>query len=179
MALASGAPADAAELSTLAVAGFSFKDTSGEVRDQTAEHAARLKAFGAVLHDDLSASPKIDLVALPCEADRCGDLGSIATQARAASAKYLLVGEVHKMSTLIGWVKFVVLDLSENKPVCDRYLTYRGDTDEAWRRGRIHRAGCGEVLHTVGNARRVDWHAHSSSGVSGPGSPPAAAMASL
>lgn len=134
MALASGAPADAAELSTLAVAGFSFKDTSGEVRDQTAEHAARLKAFGAVLQDDLSASPKIDLVALPCEVDRCGDLGAIATQARAASARYLLVGEVHKMSTLVGWVKFAVLDLSENKPVCDRYLTYRGDTDEAWRR---------------------------------------------
>jgi hypothetical protein len=38
------------------------------------------------------------------------------------------------MSTLVGWVKFAVLDLSENKPLCDRYLTYRGDTDEAWRR---------------------------------------------
>ena len=126
--------ANAAEPSALAVASFAFKDTSGEVRDQTAEHAARLKEFGVVLQDDLSASPKIDLVALPCEAGRCGDLGAIATQAKAASARYLLVGEVHKMSTLVGWVKFAVLDLSENKPLCDRYLTYRGDTDEAWRR---------------------------------------------
>ncbi len=134
IAAAFAATADAAEPSTLAVASFNFRDTSGEVRDQTAEHAARLKAFGAVLRDDLSASPKIDLVALPCEAGRCGDIGAIATQAKAASAKYLLVGEVHKMSTLVGWVKFAVLDLSQNKPVCDRYLTYRGDTDEAWRR---------------------------------------------
>lgn len=134
IAVAFAATANAAEPSTLAVASFAFKDTSGEVRDQSAEHAARLKEFGAVLQDDLSASPKLELVALPCEADQCGDLGAIATQAKAASARYLLVGEVHKMSTLVGWVKFAVLDLSENKPLCDRYLTYRGDTDEAWRR---------------------------------------------
>jgi hypothetical protein len=133
-ALAPIATLHAAESSALAVAGFSFKDTSGEIRDQTAEHAARLKAFGAVLNDDLAASPKIDPVALPCEASQCGDLGALAAQAKAASARFLLVGEVHKMSTLVGWVKFAVLDLDGNKPVCDRYLTYRGDTDEAWRR---------------------------------------------
>jgi hypothetical protein len=134
VALASATSAYAAEPSTLAVAAFSFRDTSGEVRDQTAEHAARLKAFGAVLNDDLAASLKIDPVALPCETGRCRDLGALAAQARAVDAKYLLVGEVHKMSTLVGWVKFAVLDLDANKPVCDRYLTYRGDTDEAWRR---------------------------------------------
>jgi hypothetical protein len=128
------ASADADESPTLAVAGFSFKDTSGEVRDQKAEHAARLKAFGTVLNGDLDASPKIVPVALPCEADKCGDVDALAAQAKAANAKYLLVGEVHKMSTLVGWVKFAVLDLDANKPVCDRYLTYRGDTDEAWRR---------------------------------------------
>jgi hypothetical protein len=133
-AIALAGSAKASEPSTLAVAGFSFKDTSGEVRDQTAEHETRLKAFGAVLNDDLAASPKIDPVALPCEAGQCADIGALATQARAASAKYLLVGEVHKMSTLIGWVKFAVLDLETKKPLCDRYLTYRGDTDEAWRR---------------------------------------------
>jgi hypothetical protein len=134
IALASATSVNAAEPPTLAVAGFNFRDTSGEVRDQTAEHATRLKAFGAVLNDDLSASPKIDPVALPCEAGRCGDLGALAARAKAASARYLLVGEVHKMSTLVGWVKFAVLDLDANKPLCDRYLTYRGDTDEAWRR---------------------------------------------
>ncbi|WP_425248644.1 DUF2380 domain-containing protein [Chelativorans salis] len=50
-----------------------------------------------------------------------------------SDAGYLLIGEVHKMSTLVGWVKFAVLDLNSNRPVCDRFLSYRGDNDEAWR----------------------------------------------
>jgi hypothetical protein len=134
--LASSAFADAVEPAALAVADFEFKDTSGEVRDQTAEHEARLEAFGVALHDALSE--KIDLVELPCQAERCTikdpGLVDLSRQARTARAKYLLIGQMHKMSTLVGWVKFAVLDLNGNKPVCDRYLTYRGDTDEAWRR---------------------------------------------
>ncbi|RWF69121.1 MAG: DUF2380 domain-containing protein [Mesorhizobium sp.] len=135
--LASAAFADA-EPTILAVTDFEFKDTSGEVRDQTAEHEARLKAFGVALQDGLSGNQKIDLVALPCRAEQCTikdpGLVDLSKRARTVSAKYLLIGQVHKMSTLVGWVKFAVLDLNDNKPVCDRYLTYRGDTDEAWRR---------------------------------------------
>ncbi|RWK65078.1 DUF2380 domain-containing protein [Mesorhizobium sp.] len=134
--LAPAAFADVVEPAILAVADFEFRDTSGEVRDQTAAHEARLKAFGVALQDGLSQ--KIDLVALPCQAEQCTikdpGLVALSKQARTASAKYLLIGQVHKMSTLVGWVKFAVLDLNDNKPVCDRYLTYRGDTDEAWRR---------------------------------------------
>lgn len=133
---ASAAFADAVEPAALAVADFEFRDTSGEVRDQTTEHEARLKAFGVALQDALSE--KIDLVALPCQTEQCTikdpGLVDLSKQARTARAKYLLIGQVHKMSTLVGWVKFAVLDLNGNKPVCDRYLTYRGDTDEAWRR---------------------------------------------
>ncbi|MER8828326.1 DUF3280 domain-containing protein [Mesorhizobium sp. M0938] len=136
--LASAAFADAAEPAALAVADFEFRDTSGEVRDQTAEHEARLKTFGVALRDSLSGNRKIDLVALPCQTEQCTirdpGLVDLSRQARTASAKYLLIGQMHKMSTLVGWVKFAVLDLNDNKPVCDRYLTYRGDTDEAWRR---------------------------------------------
>ena len=136
-ALASAALADN-RAASLAVANFDFKDTSGEIRDQTAEHDARLKAFGAALQHGLSDNQKINLVALPCQAEQCTvrdpGLADLSTQARTAGARYLLIGQVHKMSTLVGWVKFAVLDLSDNKTVCDRYLTYRGDTDEAWRR---------------------------------------------
>lgn len=128
----------AAEPSRLAIAGFDFRDTSGEVRDQVALHEARLKAFGTTLHDALADNPKIELVPLGCGADPCtprkSGLDVLSAKARTDGSRYLLVGEVHKMSTLVGWVKFAVLDLNENKPVCDRYLTYRGDTDEAWRR---------------------------------------------
>ena len=137
-ALASSALAGVDGPVSLAVANFDFKDTSGEIRDQTAEHDARLKAFGVALQHGLSDNQKIDLVALPCQTEQCTvrdpGLADLSTQARTAGARYLLIGQVHKMSTLVGWVKFAVLDLSDNKPVCDRYLTYRGDTDEAWRR---------------------------------------------
>ncbi|RWM21318.1 MAG: DUF2380 domain-containing protein [Mesorhizobium sp.] len=135
---ASAAFADVVEPTTLAIADFEFRDTSGEVRDQTAAHEARLNAFGVALQDGLSGNQKIDLVALPCQTERCTikdpGLVDLSKQARTASAKYLLIGQMHKMSTLVGWVKFAVLDWNNNKPICDRYLTYRGDTDEAWRR---------------------------------------------
>lgn len=128
----------AAEPSKLAIAGFDFRDTSGEVQDQVALHEARLKAFDVTLHDALEGNPKIELVPLACGAEPCtprkSGLDSLTSQAKTDGTRYLLVGEVHKMSTLVGWVKFAVLDLNDNKPICDRYLTYRGDTDEAWRR---------------------------------------------
>ena len=137
-ALASSALAGVDGPVPLAVANFDFKDTSGEMRDQTAEHDARLNAFGVALQHGLSGNVKIDLVALPCQTQQCTvrdpGLADLSTQAKSAGARYLLIGQIHKMSTLVGWVKFAVLDLSDNKPVCDRYLTYRGDTDEAWRR---------------------------------------------
>lgn len=130
--------ADAAEPPTLAVTGFDFRDTSGEVRDQTAEHAKRLQALGNTLQEGLSASGRTHVVPLPCQTGQCtarsNGLEALSVQARSAGARYLLIGEVQKLSTLVGNMKFAVLDLTSNKPVCDRFLTYRGDTDEAWRR---------------------------------------------
>lgn len=134
--IASAALADAAGPPTLAVANFDFRDTSGEVRNQTREHEARLKAFGVRLRDDLSEDQKIKLITLTCQVEPCtvrtSGLDVLSTQARTAGVRYLLFGEVQKTSTLVGWVKFAVLDLKDNKPLCDRFLTYRGDTDDAW-----------------------------------------------
>lgn len=130
--------ADAAEPVTLATSGFDFRDTSGEVRDQRAEHAKRLKVLGIALQEGLSASNRMNLVPLTCGAGDCtartAGVEAVSVQAREAGARYLLVGEVRKMSTLVGGVKFAVLDLASSKPICDRFLSYRGDTDEAWRR---------------------------------------------
>ncbi|MEH2470000.1 hypothetical protein V1281_000753 [Nitrobacteraceae bacterium AZCC 2161] len=135
-AIASAAFAGVDGPPTLAAANFDFRDTSGEVRDQTAEHEARLKAFGVTLRDGLSGNQKIELKALTCQAAQCSaqtpGLVALATQAKTAGVRYLLFGEIHKMSTLVGWVKFAVLDLKDDKPVCDRFMTYRGDNDEAW-----------------------------------------------
>lgn len=129
---------DAAEPVTLAISNFDFRDTSGEVRDQTAEHEKRLRALDAALQKGLSDSEGIKSVPLTCQTGKCSartaGLDALSMQARTAGARYLLIGEVHKMSTLVGGVKFAVLDLNSNTPACDRFLSYRGDTDEAWRR---------------------------------------------
>ncbi|UYG03025.1 DUF3280 domain-containing protein [Halomonas sp. LR3S48] len=138
MAMAATIVADT-EKSTLALAQFDFQDTSGEVQDQSAEHAARLRSLNETLHDGLAGNPEITLVGLECEGERCTHrtpgLAVLTRQAKTAGARYLLVGEVHKVSTLIGRVRLAVLDLNDNnKFACEQLLSYRGDSDEAWQR---------------------------------------------
>ena len=47
---------------------------------------------------------------------------------------FLLVSSVHKMSTLVQWAKFDIIDVKARTVVFDRLVTFRGDNDEAWRR---------------------------------------------
>jgi hypothetical protein len=121
----------------LAIADFDFVDTSGEVESAASDHSARLKAFDSALREGFAAKG-VKLVALACPEDHCSaaDPGfePLASRARQANARYLILGGVHKMSTLVGWVKLVVVDLGRENAVCDRLLTYRGDTLEAWQR---------------------------------------------
>ena len=122
----------------IAVAHFDFLDTSGEAQDKTARHEKQLRQFETEMRQVLSQDKAIDIVALPCKPDRCslGDPGldQLKRQAKAANAQFLLAGGLHKMSTLIGWAKLIVVDLEKSGRTCDRLLTYRGDTEEAWRR---------------------------------------------
>jgi hypothetical protein len=137
-AFALAVDARAQTVAPLAVAAFDFRDTSGEPRDQTAEHMARVKIFDTRLRENLTADARIRLVALTCRAEPCSarnaGLEPLIAQAKAANARYLMIGEFHKISTLIGSLKLAVYDLSENKVACDRALSYRGDTDEAFER---------------------------------------------
>ena len=147
LAVAAGAPAPmparAAEVVTLATAGFDFIDTSGEMRDQTAEHDRRLAALDRIILDSLSGEKNLKTVPLGCK-DNCtlarSGLEALSKHAVAAGASHLLIGQVRKMSTLIGGVKFAVIDLGTNRPACDRFLSYRGDTDEAWSRAAVFAA---------------------------------------
>jgi hypothetical protein len=122
----------------LAVAEIEYIDTSGEIIDQSADHLRRLRAFEASLRTDLAASGKIRSVDLDCPPNACsvGDLdaGQLVGKAQAAGADFLLLGSVHKMSTLVQWAKFNIIDVKAQRVVFDRLVTFRGDNDEAWRR---------------------------------------------
>ena len=123
---------------TLAVADFDYEDSSGEIQDQVAAHAARLDDFGHLIRNQLSTSGKYQIVALACAQPRCSagamDPASLTAAARQSGARLLLYGGIHKMSTLVQFGKAQIVDLETDKVVFDRTITFRGDNDEAWKR---------------------------------------------
>ena len=46
----------------------------------------------------------------------------------------MLVGGLHKVSTLIGTIRVSLIDLDADKVICARSLSYRGDDSQAWSR---------------------------------------------
>jgi hypothetical protein len=140
------------EMRVLAVAELQYVDTSGEVVDQGADHLRRLRAFEASLRSDLAKSGKMRDVGLDCPANACSvadiDVDRLMGKAQAAGASHLLIGAVHKMSTLIQQGKFDIIDVRSRKIVFDRYVTFRGDSDTAWRRAESFVAG--EILDHEG-----------------------------
>ena len=54
-------------------------------------------------------------------------------KAQAAGAGYLLISSFHKLSTLVQWSKFDIVDVKARNVVFNRLVTFRGDNDEAWR----------------------------------------------
>ncbi len=122
----------------IAVIDFGYVDTSGEVRDQRREHEARLAAFMRDLKRDLGQSSHFRLVTPACGQGPCSlaDVtpGDLMAAARQAGADIVLVGGVHKMSTLVQNAKIQVIDVRDGRIVRERLFTFRGDTDEAWRR---------------------------------------------
>ena len=131
----------------IAVLDLAYIDTSGEPTDQTAAHQRRAADFVSALKRDLAASGRFRIVPLtcgeaPCASDANAD--DVQKAARAAGVRFIVMGAVHKMSTLIEWAKMDVVDQDQNKVVFDKLLTFRGDTDEAWRRAESF--GAREIL---------------------------------
>ena len=121
----------------LAVLDFDYVDTSGEPADLAAIHNQRLGAFTSALRRDLSASGRYRIVSIACGGAPCvssADPFEVQKAARAAGARFVLTGGVHKMSSLIEWAKIAIADEDEGRVVFDRLLSFRGDNDEAWRR---------------------------------------------
>lgn len=125
------------EAPVLAVAEIQYTDTSGEVADQGAEHFRRLREFETSLRTDLAASGNVTNVALDCPPNACSvgdiDADQLLDKAQAAGAGYLLISSFHKMSTLVQWAKFDIVEVKTRKVVFNRLVTFRGDNDKAWR----------------------------------------------
>jgi hypothetical protein len=121
----------------LAVAEIQYVDTSGEMLDQSADHFRRLREFEASLRTDLTASGKVRNVTLDCPPNACsvGDIDAerLLGMAQAAGAEYLLISSFHKMSTLVQWAKFDLVEVKTRNVVFNRLVTFRGDNDRAWR----------------------------------------------
>jgi hypothetical protein len=121
----------------LAVAEIQYIDTSGEVIDQSADHFRRLREFEASLRTDLAASGKVRNAALDCPPNACsvGDIevDQLLDKAQVAGAGYLLISSFHKVSTLVQWAKFDIVDVKTRNVVFNRLVTFRGDNDTAWR----------------------------------------------
>jgi hypothetical protein len=127
-----------AQGAAMAVVDFEYSDTSGEVRDQRQEHETRLNAFMRALRSDLAERGKVRLVTVACGTDPCAlaraTPGDLLGAAREAGADILLIGGIHKQSTLVQWAKVELIDVKTGRTMLDKLFTFRGDTDEAWRR---------------------------------------------
>jgi hypothetical protein len=123
---------------TIAIVDFDYVDTSGEARDQSSYHSARLKEFALALGADLERSKRFRVVPLTCMPAPCSLTASepadLVAAARRSGARLLLFGGIHKQSTLVQWAKVQVVDVDTERLVFDRLLSFRGDNEEAWRR---------------------------------------------
>lgn len=135
--LLTSVPGRSAATPALAVTSPSYVDTSGEPRNQVADHERRVKLFADSLRADLATSGKFRITPLDCQPSQCtaatSDPVELVAKARQAGVTYLLIGGIHKMSTLIQWAKFDILDVNTQNVVFDRLLTFRGDNDAAWK----------------------------------------------
>ncbi|MBS7588765.1 DUF2380 domain-containing protein [Ancylobacter defluvii] len=137
------AVAEVVPRAAVAIVEFQYIDTSGEPRDQKADHRARLQAFMSALRRDIAASEAFRVVSLPCQPCVLTDatVSEFTAAAQHAGADLLLVGGIQKMSTLVQWAKVALIDLKTDKKVLERLYTFRGDNDEAWRNAESFIAG--------------------------------------
>ena len=138
VALVPAGDAKAAREPAVAVADFDNFDSAGEDRERTAQHAARVEAFAGLLRQDLAEEARTTIVPLACAAARCTPdtlaAADLLDAARQAGAHILVYGGIHKMSTLIQWAIVQAVDLQSGQLILDRRISFRGDTDEAFRR---------------------------------------------
>jgi len=75
----------------------------------------------------------LDCAKATCSADSLGAEDLVAAALK-ADARLLIYGRIHKMSTLIQWGSIQVVDVGQKQLLLNRLFSFRGDTDEAFRR---------------------------------------------
>jgi len=107
----------------IAVIDFDYQDTSGELRDQSAEHRSIMAEFMNKLRNDLAADKKFAPVTIACADPPCTAGGTppaaLIEAATQAGARLMIYGEVHKMSTLIQWGKMQIVDIVADRLIDD------------------------------------------------------------
>ena len=134
-------PGRAAGVPTLLVLPLEMVDTSGETPSRAKEHEDRLLALAQYLSKALGENGSYAIVdPTPIRAQinkarivrlsECN--GCELDLARLVHADRVLIGEVDKVSTLIGSLHIGIVDVATGQHVFSRALSFRGDTDEAW-----------------------------------------------
>jgi hypothetical protein len=140
----------------VAVADFDFSDTSGEVKDQSAFHAAQITQLQQTIAAALNKTGRFAVVGLTCERPPCSAdnlaASTLTDAARKSGAALLVFGGVHKISTLITFGRVSVAELASGKSVLDSNVTFRGDDADAWRHADDYIADM--VVAAVGKERR-------------------------
>lgn len=129
--------ATAGDALAISVDDFKYVDTSNEPIDQTAVHDKRLRAFMTALRDDVAADRRFELVPSSCASDCPTDGPALRDRLRAASlagAQILIIGGIHKMSTLVQMAQAAAIDTTSQRVMFKKVFTFRGDNDEAWQR---------------------------------------------
>jgi hypothetical protein len=129
----------ALQAETLAVMPVKLLDTSDEAKDQSADHARRIAFVADGLAADMKGpgryaatvlvTPEAVDAACPRETAAC-----LIGAARDAGADDALFVVVQKSSTLIMQVFVHLIDVETDALLVARYLNFRGDIDEAWRK---------------------------------------------
>jgi len=120
----------------IALMPLRFLDTSHEPADQAARHDARLALMTEEIARGLGGAGQVRVVTardmdLACPQASPPCLNRLAADGGSRRAVYVVV---HKSSTLILQVFVQVMDVGAERLIARRELSFRGDSDESWRK---------------------------------------------
>jgi hypothetical protein len=135
------AHADPASSQTLAVLPFEIEDTSGEVGPAD-RHDAMLSRTTALVRDEIAAAQLYRVVPgnLTDQAAVAVNSGTFLRRCNGCEidigkrlgARYVLIGWIYKVSTLILTLHIDIKDVTTGKPVYARVFDFRGDNERAY-----------------------------------------------